>query len=87
MTAAQKSRLRELAKWEYVSFPNGSSYRKQVLPFGDFGDVRISFNGYGYQCDWENGDSFWISGRQSVGAGANFGAHFNTRDQALTALL
>lgn len=93
LTAEQKDALRGVARMRHYSFPNGSSYDQQELPGGThdtpLGRVVIAVAyGDGYHVTWADGTesrvSFWC---KSVGAGADFGAHFCTRDQYLADLL
>lgn len=88
MDAAQKARLNELSVWKRQRFPNGSDYKQQELPSGNYGDVTIrTVYNQGYFCDFP-GETVRVSfHRQSVGNGADLGVHFNTRDQALIDLL
>jgi hypothetical protein len=90
MTEEQKQALRGIARWAGMSFPNGSSYRMQELPHGQHGEIFVDARIYGtcYLIRWPDGSETHVSrSRRSVGRGADFGANFCSRDQALIALI
>lgn len=89
LTDSQKVLLQQVAQWKEVSSPNGSHYRRQYLPEGDHGNcvIKMQYN-YGYIVSWSDGTESHVPfTRRSIGGGVDLGIYFNTRDQALTALL
>lgn len=89
MNEEQKRILNGVSRWEDISFPNGSAYRRQVLPTGDHGAVAIrTLYNVGYQAIFADGSEILVAFDQtSVGPGVDLGEHYCSRDQALTELL
>ena len=88
MDETLKTKLQELSIWESYSFPNGSNYKMQRLPEGNFGDVSISIShGVGYTVKWQGVESLVLFDTTDIGPGVDLGKHFNSRDIALSALL
>jgi hypothetical protein len=90
-SAAQKAVLRLLVRNAAVSFSNGSAYDEETLPSGRFDGVSIvgtSTTPGGWACSFADGSACFVPmGTVSVGPGADFGKHYNTRKQALRALM
>lgn len=91
MTEQQKARLRQIAQWEYTSFPNGSAYEIQVLPHVQHDDVIVdasSIHGNNYLVTFAGCEPMYVSRNcRSVGSGTDLEAHFCSRNQALIALM
>ena len=100
MDEKQKAALKQLVVDEFMSFPNGSAYHRETLPSGVYNDVggfyaiRIARQ---YKNCWVV--KFWETmeceeetvnvsfAMESAGGGVDYGAHYCTRDQVISALV